>query len=145
MNLEQKSGGIPQETMQTLADLGYSAQVRKELSSADIQKIINSNLTYTAYQSQREGLTQLGQQGEKQISEELKERYKQAYQALAEQIEVIELLDDSDRKALFYEVLKLGGNARSVEEVETFIDLHEERLSDEEIEFLRLKQEWLKA
>lgn len=122
---------------QALADLGFPRELWNTLSPDQAQQIITNQVRYESFVAKN--------RPEKNISDEFRKRFKQIYENLQEHIDYIELVQENDpeKKKIFDEVLRLGGNAKTVTEIDNFIAEHQDRISDEELDLLNMKKEWL--
>lgn len=154
MNMEEKNFNINKNaTYQALADLGYPKDVRQSLSFQEVKEIIDSQMSYSTYIEKGDSSlkkdeevkavveTQVSSNVTRVISQELKDKFKKAYEDLGLQKEIIDLTSNPERNLLFAEVLRLGAHAKTKEEIDSFIGINVDILSDEEISFLLVKKE----
>ncbi len=126
---------------QALADLGYPRDTWGQIPLEKQKELVQKQISYQTY---KENIEQKEIPETTSImTEEIRERYKQAYENLELSVAVIEESGTPERKALLKEVLRLAGQEKNKDIINNFITKHEDTLSDEEIELLKIKTETL--
>lgn len=124
-------------TRQALADLGFPRNTWTSLQKSKIEGIIHNQITYETFIKGNK------QEKQKNITPEFRQKYKEAFEKLETHVDMVDMIDNPTQKELLLKVLKLGGEVQTVTEIDTFIESNKENLSEEEIDFLNMKKEWL--
>ncbi len=133
----EKNSPLTREIEQSLADLGFTRELRSKLSSDQVSDIIQNHITYETFKAKPP-----------EIDPDLKERYRIAYEQLEGTREALMLLyenfQDSSGIDRFKEVLRLAANG-TAQEIDIFLDEQSDVLQDEETEFLNIAKEFILA